>query len=682
MMKRIISFIFPALLMVSSVTAQEKTDVPVGVLRHEMTPEELLRKGEIGRNFIETDPPVAPVRNVAEFDRMQGALVRFPFGIPISLIKEMAEDVTVTTVVASVSQKNTVISQYVANGVDTSHCNFLIAPSDSYWTRDYGPWFESDSANQIGIVDFPYNRPRPNDDEIPKKMAEMLGIPWFGMNVISTGGNYMTDGFGISSSTDLVWDENPLQTPAQIDQKMSSYLGIDNFRVVPDPNVSSTIDHIDCWSKFLAPDKILIRKVLTNDPEYNALESAAAYWATQVSSYGYFYKVYRVMTPQDQPYTNSVILNNKVLVPIMNSTWDDSALAVYQAAMPGYEVIGFIGNPSTPWLSTDALHCRVMGIADNGLLYIRHIPLTGNQPSETDYVINADILASSHQPVKNDSVFVYYMVNGGPYQTALMLNTSENHYKGIIPKQAAGSEIRYYLSAADESGRHATAPLIGPGDPFSFNTVFTNLAPVPDTLWFITPDDCLNGKITQLHNYLSSPVRLNTVQQNGLVIPWYVDSMSVSTLPQMVNPLDSFAIRVKMPLIVYQAPSTMFYTDSLIFNTSTGTYHVIIMVNQDLLTAAGEKTSMAELMHNYPNPFSHETTITMDIPQRGPVILEIFDIRGTKVRTLLSEMSDPGAKQVKWDGTNADGFRLPEGIYLYRLTTGQYTVTKRMILQR
>ena len=115
--------------------------------------EEALRKGEIGRSFVETNPPVAPIRNVAEFDRMQGALVRYPFGIPILLIKEMATGVKVTTIVASTSQKNTVIAQYVANGVDTSHCNFLIAPTDTYWTRDYGPWFESDSSNQVGIVD-------------------------------------------------------------------------------------------------------------------------------------------------------------------------------------------------------------------------------------------------------------------------------------------------------------------------------------------------------------------------------------------------------------------------------------------------------------------------------------------------------------------------------------------------
>jgi hypothetical protein len=175
-------------------------------LGHWLSPEEMLLKPEAGRNFVETLPPVSPIRNVAEFDYMQGALVRYPFGIPVSLIKEMATDIEVTTIVANNSQKNTVIQQYVSNGVDTSHCDFLIAPSDSYWTRDYGPWFESDSSNNIGIIDFPYNRPtRPNDDEIPKKVAQMLGIPWFGMRLVHTGGNYMTDGLGHRKYT-TIWE--------------------------------------------------------------------------------------------------------------------------------------------------------------------------------------------------------------------------------------------------------------------------------------------------------------------------------------------------------------------------------------------------------------------------------------------------------------------------------------------
>lgn len=681
-MRQIYPFLFLFLLITFNSQAQEKSPVDRPALQHEMTPDELLRKSEIGRGFVETDPPFAPVRNVAEFDRMQGALVRYPFGIPISLIKEMATDVTVTTIVATVAQKNTVISQYVSNGVDTSHCNFLIAPSDSYWTRDYGPWFESDSSAQIGIVDFPYNRPRPNDDEIPKKMAAMLGIPWFGMNVISTGGDYMTDGFGISASTDLVWVENPSQTHAEIAQKMNDYLGITNFQVVPDPNISSTIDHIDCWGKFLAPDKILIRKTLTSDPEYSALEAAATYWGAQTCSFGYNYKVFRVKTPQDQPYSNSVILNNKVLVPFMNSAWDDSAKAVYEAAMPGYEVIGFIANPATPWMSTDALHCRVMGIADIGLLHIKHIPVTGNQPCESDYLIDAEIIAGSRQPLIGDSLLIHYQVNNGLYHTALMLNTTARNYRGFIPKQAAGSVVKYYLTAADQSGRHASAPLIGAADPYTFQTVYTNLTAVNDTLWFLTGPDCITGKISQLHNYTGNALSLNEVQQKGMILPWYVDSISVAVLPHMVSAGDSVAIRVKMPLPLYQNSATLFEIDSLRVTTASGIFHVIIMVNKDLLAHMPESDTQAEIGNSYPNPFTTETSIPLEIRMRGHVTLEILDVRGTKIKTLASQVFEPGSKTIIWNGTDENGNKVPPGVYQYRFTGEKTVVTKKMVLIR
>jgi agmatine deiminase len=679
-MRQYCALLFLVFLFTADVLAQDTTHASLPALRHEMTPYELQRKGEIGRNFVPTEPPVAPVRNVAEFDRMQGALVRYPFGIPVSLIREMAEDVTVTTIVGNNSQKNAVLSQYVSSGVDTSHCNFLIAATESYWTRDYGPWFESDSSGQIGIVDFPYNRPRPNDDEIPIKIATMLGIPLFGMEVISTGGDYMTDGYGISASTDLVWNENPTLTPEQISGNMFEYLGINNFHVVPDPNISSYIDHIDCWGKFLAPDKILIRKVLTNDPEYSALEDAATYWASQICSYGYKYKVYRVQTPQDQPYTNSVILNDKVLVPFMNSDWDDSAKAVYESAMPGYKVIGFIGNPSTPWISTDALHCRVMGIADIGLLHISHIPITGNQPCEAGYIINTDIIASSRKPVINDSVIVHYQVNGGQYQAIRMLNSLSNHYTGSLPAQPAGSVIKYYITAADGSGRCAASPFMGAADPFTFHTVYTNLAPVPDTLWIRTIED--GRKISQLHNFTENTIWLNDVQKYGTMLTWWVDSMSVAVLPHMLYPGDSVAIRVQMAFPVKLNPAIEYVVDSMRVSTSAGSFHLIVMANKDLLQSINEPEPEATTGNNYPNPFSTLTTIPLEITRRSHVHLEILDIRGTRIKTLASKVFEPGTTLIQWDGTDAHGDKMTEGIYLCRVILENRTATVRMVLIR
>ncbi|HIH00019.1 MAG TPA: agmatine deiminase family protein, partial [Thermoplasmata archaeon] len=190
----------------------------------------------------------ATIRQPGEFEPMQGVLIRYPFGISYNVIKEMAEDVNVVTIVASVSEKNTVQSQYQSQGVDISHCTYLIAPTDTYWTRDYGPWFIINEENVQGIVDFTYNRPRPNDDQIPTKYASNQSIPVYNMPLVTAGGNYMTDGQGIAISTTLVWEENTGYTHEQINQMVNQYLGIDTYHVVPDVN-GEYIKHIDCWGK-------------------------------------------------------------------------------------------------------------------------------------------------------------------------------------------------------------------------------------------------------------------------------------------------------------------------------------------------------------------------------------------------------------------------------------------------
>ncbi|MBM3435971.1 MAG: agmatine deiminase family protein, partial [Bacteroidetes bacterium] len=472
--------LIPALLCLLTIHSfsQRISDTTKFRYSHEMTPEEELLKGLIGIDFVPTLPPVSPVRNVAEFEKMQSVLIRYPFGISYAIIREMSQDINVITIVASTSEQTTVLNNYTSNNVNIANCSFLFAPTNSYWSRDYGPWFIFDGNDEPGIVDFPYNRPRPMDDEIPVEMADYLTINLFGMDVVHTGGNYMTDGMGISSSSDLVWDENPSLTQAEIAQAFEDYLGIDNYMVVPDPNISSSIDHIDCWGKFLDVDKVLIRQTTTSDPEYDELETTAAYYATQICSYGTPYQVFRVYTPNDEPYSNSLILNSKVFVPITGSQWDDEALATYQDAMPGYEVLGFTGS----WLSTDALHCRAIGIADIGMLHIRHIPIQGNQPVQTEYQIQADITAHSGQPIYPDSVLIIYSVNFGEWDTIPMINTLGKNYSGNIPGQPEGSQVEYYLYAADQSGRNATHPFIGRPDPHLFITglpVYPNIAANP-----------------------------------------------------------------------------------------------------------------------------------------------------------------------------------------------------------
>ncbi|HRZ75896.1 MAG TPA: agmatine deiminase family protein, partial [Bacteroidales bacterium] len=441
--------------------------------RHHMKdPGELLRMNELGRGFIPSLAPVAPVRNVAEFNRMEGVLVAYDggFGIPLALIAEMAQDCKVWTIVPSSSAQSTVTNLYNSNGISLTQNQFMLKPIDSYWTRDYGPWFIVDGNEQVGIVDFPYNRPRPNDDAIPAHVATAMGLNVYNMNLVHTGGNYMTDGMGVSASTTLVATENQGLSTAQIGQLVLDYLGVHTYYLNNDP-LGQYIEHIDCWGKFLDVDKVLIAEVPSSDPRYPDYEAVASFYASHLSSYGTPYQVIRVYAPNGQPYTNSLILNEKVLVPIVSSAgalWNDTALARYQQAMPGYEVIGIAQSNAAPWQSTDALHCRAKGIADRGILDIRHMPLLGDLAPQSSYELSARVIpCSGYSPIP-DSMYCCLRINGGAWDTLPLVADTARWWRLSLPGYAPGTQVEYYLHASDSSGRTETHPFIGEPDPHSF----------------------------------------------------------------------------------------------------------------------------------------------------------------------------------------------------------------------
>ncbi len=420
-----------------------------------LTPEEKTRLHEIGIRFEQSPPPEGPVRSIAEFEPQQGVLIRYPLGIPLELVTAMSEHVTVYTLVSNWWTQNQAINAYQNAGVQMDNCEFIIAPTNSYWTRDYGPWFVTYGDNEIGVVDFIYNRPRPADDAIPGVMSDHLNIERFGMNLVHTGGNYMSAQIGTAASCDLVYAENN-NDQELVDQKMLDYQGINTYHVTIDAP-DSYIQHIDTWAKFLAPDKILIAEVPTSHPRHWAYEQVADYFASQISPFGKPYEVIRVYTPNGEPYTNSLILNERIYVPITGSSWDEAALAVYEDNMPGYEVLGFEGS----WLSTDALHCRVKDIADTGMLYIEHLPLFGELSYEPSYEIEAMIIPYSGANLYTDSLFVIYQANSLPFDTVPLVHSHGNQYNASIPVSPGDTLINYYLFAADASGRREHWPLIG-----------------------------------------------------------------------------------------------------------------------------------------------------------------------------------------------------------------------------
>jgi hypothetical protein len=87
-----------------------------------------------------------------------------------------------------------------------------------------------------------------------------------------------------------------------------------------------------------------------------------------------------------------------------------------------------------------------------------------------------------------------------------------------------------------------------------------------------------------------------------------------------------------------------------------------------------------ELGQNYPNPFNPITTIRFSLPQSGRVVLEIFNLMGQRVRTLLDNTLAAGDHRVVWDGTDGSGHKVASGVYLYRLKSGDNIRTRKMTL--
>lgn len=85
------------------------------------------------------------------------------------------------------------------------------------------------------------------------------------------------------------------------------------------------------------------------------------------------------------------------------------------------------------------------------------------------------------------------------------------------------------------------------------------------------------------------------------------------------------------------------------------------------------------LNQNFPNPFNSFTRISFYLPKNGNVKLEVYNILGQKIRTLLEKVEEPGPKTLFWDGTDDRGLNVPTGIYFYRLTAQDFVDTKKMV---
>jgi flagellar hook capping protein FlgD len=89
-----------------------------------------------------------------------------------------------------------------------------------------------------------------------------------------------------------------------------------------------------------------------------------------------------------------------------------------------------------------------------------------------------------------------------------------------------------------------------------------------------------------------------------------------------------------------------------------------------------------ELGHNYPNPFNPTTLIPYTLPTNAHVVIDIYNVLGEKVRTLVNETATRGTYVTIWNGQDDLGNAVNSGVYFYRMSTGDFTSVKRLVMMK
>lgn len=143
-------------------------------------------------------------------------------------------------------------------------------------------------------------------------------------------------------------------------------------------------------------------------------------------------------------------------------------------------------------------------------------------------------------------------------------------------------------------------------------------------------------------------------------------------------------------VITYEGTATS-YTDT---NVPHGTHQYLLYAvyssgNSEPISALVNVTgnedpvvAVTALGTNYPNPFNPETSISFSNATEGPVLVEIYNLKGQKVRTLVNEVMAAGNHSVVWKGLDDNNKPVSSGVYFFNMKSGKYSATRKMILMK
>ncbi|MCC7244833.1 MAG: agmatine deiminase family protein [Saprospiraceae bacterium] len=458
-------------------------------------------------NYFFAPPPV-PVRTMAEWEELQAICITWKNNFSTSrkiilseIVRAARLECKVIIACESSGSINFVKDFLTSQNVDfSSQVEFIVAPSDTIWIRDFGPnCVYYNDVDSLAIVDWIYNRAgRVNDDAIPGRIANYLNLPVFAMttapyDLVHTGGNFMTDGLGTGFSSELIFRNNNLETDGEcdyfndvlgfsnhtevtIDSIMQRFMGIKRYIKLHELPYDC-IHHIDMHIKLLDEETLLVGQYPEGIADGPQIEANLQYIINNFqTAFGTPFKVVRIPMPPDangdypdvpeadyRTYVNSVMVNKTILVPGYEEKYDTTALRIWKQVMPGYQVV--LINSQALISASGALHCITREIGASDPLRIVHQPLRSVvEESGATNGYNITALIQHRSGIANAQIH-YRRKDEQTWKSIDMASVSPDsvdYWRGWIPQQPGYLDsIYYYISANSVNGKTQMRPLPG-----------------------------------------------------------------------------------------------------------------------------------------------------------------------------------------------------------------------------
>jgi agmatine deiminase len=291
------------------------------------------------------------------------------------IFREIAPREKVNINVPNGNYQRIVAAQLTACGCPLRNIFFHHIPTNESWCRDHGPAFVK-KGRSLAIVDWKFNAwggkypPYEDDDAVPNRIAELLGLPIFYPGIVMEGGAVDFNGAGtILTTTDCLLNKNrnPKLGKGGIEKYLKDYYGQQKVCWLTGGIAGDDTDgHIDDLARFIGPRKIVIGlEADPTDDNYQVLRDARRQLDHLTDQVGRPFEIVEIPMPRPvihdrqrlpATYVNFYFINGALLVPTYRDRRNDrKALAILQKHLPKHKVIG-IDCVELIW-GLGAIHC-------------------------------------------------------------------------------------------------------------------------------------------------------------------------------------------------------------------------------------------------------------------------------------------------------------------------------------